>query len=171
MKDRHPRVTFRTAYDKTFRTFKGSPVHLEKTLMNLCPMPRNLFGQGEVTVRTEGRYLDKPIRGYDEIREGDYAILAVSDTGLGIPTENIEKIFEPFYTKRTTGRSGTGLGLAIVWGTVRDHNGYIDVQTKIGAGTVFTLYFPVTQEKLIAHPQKESMEQYMGERRIRFGGG
>ena len=52
------------------------------------------------------------------------------------------------------GRSGTGLGLAIVWGTVKDHNGYIDLRTEIGQGTTFTLYFPVTREELIAQQQK-----------------
>ena len=60
------------------------------------------------------------------------------------------------------GRSGTGLGLAIVWGTVKDHNGYIDVQSKIGNGSVFSLYFPVTREK-ISLPQKEvPVDQYKG---------
>ena len=108
----------------------------------------SISGKGEVTIRTESRYLDKPLQGYDEVKEGDYAVLTVSDTGIGIPADNIEKIFEPFYTKKTMGRSGTGLGLAIVWGTVKDHSGYIDVQTKVGEGTTFTLYFPVTSEEM-----------------------
>ncbi len=82
---------------------------------------------------------------------------------MGIPAENREKIFEPFYTKKTMGRSGTGLGLAIVWGTVKDHNGYIDVQSEVGQGTTFTLYFPVTREEAIAQQQKAPMEQYMGQ--------
>jgi len=89
-------------------------------------------------------------------------VLTVSDTGMGIPAENREKIFEPFYTKKTMGRSGTGLGLAIVWGTVKDHNGYIDVQSEVGEGTTFTLYFPVTRDELIAQQQKEPIERYMG---------
>jgi CheY-like chemotaxis protein len=89
-------------------------------------------------------------------------VLTVSDTGMGIPAENREKIFEPFYTKKTMGRSGTGLGLAIVWGTVKDHNGYIDVQTEVGEGTIFTLYFPVTREEPIAQQQKVPIERYMG---------
>jgi two-component system cell cycle sensor histidine kinase/response regulator CckA len=88
--------------------------------------------------------------------------LTVSDTGMGIPAENREKIFEPFYTKKTMGRSGTGLGLSIVWGTVKDHNGYIDIQTEVGQGTTFTLYFPVTREELIAQQQKVPIERYMG---------
>jgi CheY-like chemotaxis protein len=81
---------------------------------------------------------------------------------MGIPAENREKIFEPFYTKKTMGRSGTGLGLAIVWGTVKDYNGYIDVQTEVGEGTTFTLYFPATRDELIAQQQTAPIEQYMG---------
>ena len=162
MKDYNPRVTFRTECDKNMLNIKGSSIHLEKTLMNLVSnAAESISGIGEVTIRTESRYLDKPLRGYDEVKEGDYAVLTVSDTGMGIPAENREKIFEPFYTKKTMGRSGTGLGLAIVWGTVKDHNGYIDVETKVGEGTTFTLYFPVTREELIAPQQKPPIERYM----------
>ncbi len=163
LKDYHPRVTFRTECDRNLLNIKGSPVHLEKTLMNLVSnAAESISGVGEVTIRTESRYLDKAIRGYDEVNEGDYAVLTVSDTGMGIPAENREKIFEPFYTKKAMGRSGTGLGLAIVWGTVKDHNGYIDLRTEVGEGTTFTLYFPVTREERVAPQGKESMERYMG---------
>ena len=163
IKDYHPRVTIRTECDKSLLNITGSPLHLEKTLMNLVSnAAESISGEGEVTIRTESRYLDKAISGYDEVKEGEYAVLTVSDTGMGIPTENREKIFEPFYTKKTMGSSGTGLGLAIVWGTVKDHNGYIDVQTEIGKGTTFTLYFPVTREELIAPQQKVPITEYMG---------
>jgi PAS domain S-box-containing protein len=161
--DYHPRVTFRTECDPKLLNIKGSPVHLEKTLMNLVSnAAESISGKGQVTIRTESRYLDKPLQGYDEVKEGDYAVLAVYDTGTGIPAENRKKIFEPFYTKKTMGRSGTGLGLAIVWGTVKDHNGYIDLQTEVGEGSTFTLYFPVTRDELIAQHQKMPIEQYMG---------
>ena len=163
MKDYNPRVTFRTECDQNLLNIKGSPVHLEKTLMNLVlNAAESISGKGEVTIRTENRYLDKAVRGYDEVKEGDYAVLTVSDTGMGVPAENREKIFEPFYTKKTMGRSGTGLGLTIVWGTVKDHNGYIDLQTEVGKGTIFTLYFPVTREELVAQRQKAPIEGYMG---------
>ncbi|MBP1711625.1 MAG: signal transduction histidine kinase with reciever domain protein, partial [Deltaproteobacteria bacterium] len=163
MKDYHPQVTFRTECQAALLNIKGSPVHLEKALMNLVAnAAESIDGPGEVTIRTENRYLDKPIRGYDEIKEGDYVILTVSDTGMGIPAESREKIFEPFYTKKTMGRSGTGLGLSIVWGTVKDHHGHIDVHTEVGKGTAFTLYFPVTHEELTATQQKVPIDRYMG---------
>ncbi len=163
MKDYHPWVTFRTEYDENLPNIIGSPIHLEKAVMNLVSNAAEAISRkGKVTIRTESRYLDKPVRGYDEIKEGDYAVLTVSDTGMGISAENREKIFEPFYTKKKMGRSGTGLGLAIVWGTVKDHHGYIDLQTKVGKGTTFTLYFPATREVLITPLQKEHIEQYLG---------
>ena len=159
----HPQVTFRTECQDDLLNIKGSPVHLEKTLMNLVSNAAEaISGKGTVTVRIENRYLDTPIRGYDEVKQGDYVVLTVSDTGMGIPAENREKIFEPFYTKKTMGRSGTGLGLAIVWGTVKDHNGYIDLQTEVGLGTTFTLYFPVTREEVAVTQQKVPIEEYMG---------
>jgi PAS domain S-box-containing protein len=163
IRDNHPGVTFRTECQDELLNVKGSPVHLEKTLMNLvCNAVESIPQEGSVTIRTENRHLDKAIRGYDEVREGDYVVLTVSDTGAGIPDQHQEKIFEPFYTRKVMGRSGTGLGLAIVWGTVKDHNGYIDLQTEAGKGATFSLYFPVTREELTAPRQKTPIQQYLG---------
>ena len=163
-KNDYPRVTFRTECDNNLLNIKGSPIHLEKTVMNLVSNAAEAITEtGEVTIRTENRHLDKPIQGYGEIREGDYAVLIVSDTGMGIPAESIGKIFEPFYTKKKMGRSGTGLGLAIAWGTAKDHNGYIDVKTEVGKGTTFTLYFPVTRDELTSPEPEVPIEQYMGQ--------
>ena len=66
---------------------------------------------------------------------------------VGIPPEDLKRIFEPFYTKKIMGRSGTGLGMAVVWATVQDHEGTIDVTSVEGEGTVFELYFPATRQK------------------------
>jgi two-component system cell cycle sensor histidine kinase/response regulator CckA len=74
----------------------------------------------------------------------------------------MERIFEPFYTKKVMGRSGTGLGMAVVWGTVKDHNGYMDMQSIEGKGTSFTLYFPVTRKKRAKDESLLSIEEYMG---------
>ena len=70
----------------------------------------SITGEGKVSIKTKNRYLDQPIQGYDAIQEGDYTVLTVSDTGGGISPKDIDKIFEPFYTKKVMGRSGTGLG-------------------------------------------------------------
>jgi two-component system cell cycle sensor histidine kinase/response regulator CckA len=163
LKDYHPGVTFRKGLEKDLLNIKGSPVHLEKTVMNLVSNAAEaIVGAGEVTIWTENRYLDKAVRGYDQVNEGDYVVLSVSDTGRGIPAADLNKIFEPFYTKKKMGRSGTGLGLAIVWGTVKDHEGYIDVQSAEEKGTTFTLYFPVTREKMSDETKKIPVDEYMG---------
>lgn len=144
----HPGVTFRLEQADGLLNLKGSPVHLEKTIMNLLSNAAEAIPEtGSVTIRTENRYLENRIQGYDDMAEGEYVVLTVSDSGKGISQEDINKIFEPFYTKKAMGRSGTGLGLAVVWGTVKDHNGYIDVKSEEGNGSVFTLYFPITREQ------------------------
>lgn len=159
----HRHVAFRAELDPNLLNIKGSAIHLEKTVMNLLSNAMEaISGEGEVTIRTENQYLDRPIGGYEAVSEGDYAVLTVSDTGIGIADEHIKRIFEPFYTKKTMGKSGTGLGLAIVWGTVKDHNGYIYVQSELGRGTTFTLYFPVTREKIPGDLREVPIEQYMG---------
>jgi response regulator of citrate/malate metabolism len=73
----------------------------------------SLEDQGLVSISTRNRYIDTCIKGYDEVKEGDYVILNVTDNGAGISKEDLEKIFEPFYTKKTMGRRGTGLGMAV----------------------------------------------------------
>jgi CheY-like chemotaxis protein len=96
------------------------------------------------------------------MQEGDYVVLRVSDNGRGISAADIKKIFEPFYTKKVMGRSGTGLGLAVVWGTVKDHDGYIDAQSEDGKGSTFTIYLPATREELTGDKQRTSPEHYTG---------
>ena len=159
----HPLVVFKTDLAQDLLNIKGSPIHLGKTIMNLVSNAAEaISGEGEVVIRTENRYLDQPILGYDDMQEGEYAVLSVSDNGQGIAQQDIGKIFEPFYTKKVMGRSGTGLGLAVVWGTVKDHNGHIDVQSEQGKGTTFTLYFPVTREEPGKIVQAVSPDFYMG---------
>ena len=141
----------------------GSSVHLSKTVMNLVSNAAEAMPEGgDIFISTESKYIDKPIKGYDDVKEGDYVILTVSDTGIGISSEDLERIFEPFYTKKIMGRSGTGLGMAVVWGTVKDHKGYIDVQSTEGKGTTFTLYFPVSRKEITGKEEALPMEEYMG---------
>ncbi|MGA2527471.1 MAG: PAS domain S-box protein [Smithellaceae bacterium] len=158
-----PNVRFEIRLAQGLLPVKGSRVQLSKTIMNLLlnaaeAMPAG----GGVTITTMVQYLDRPVKGYEEVQEGYYAVLMVSDTGKGIPAEDRGRIFEPFYTKKVMGRTGTGLGLAVVWGTVKDHNGYIDVQSEEGKGSTFTLYFPVTREEMFVEAASVSISEYMG---------
>ncbi len=163
IKTDHPDVAFTAECEDAPLTIKGSAVHLEKALVNLVSNAAEAIdGQGSVVIRTHNLHLDTPIGGGEELKEGDYGVVAVSDTGTGIPKEEQEKIFEPFYTRKAMGKSGTGLGLSIVWGTVKDHDGHINVQSTVGKGSTFTLYFPLTAGKLSAPRQKVPREEYAG---------
>jgi len=159
----HPGTHLETHLEKDTLNILGSPIHLSKTVMNLISNAAEAMPEGgRVTVSTENRYINSPIIGYDNFKEGDYVVLTIADTGTGISPDDIEKIFEPFYTKKKMGRSGTGLGMAVVWGTVEDHNGYIDVKSTEGKGTTFTLYFPVTREKLPEDEPAPTVASYSG---------
>jgi CheY-like chemotaxis protein len=117
---------------------------------------------GTIVISTANRHMDKIKAGYDGINKGDYATLSVLDTGIGISSEDIERIFEPFYTKKTMGRSGTGLGMAVVWGTVKDHRGFIDIDSTEGKGTEVTLYFPITRQVFGPEAEITSIQDIMG---------
>ncbi|MCX5855762.1 MAG: PAS domain S-box protein [Deltaproteobacteria bacterium] len=153
----HPSLRIKADFDPDLLNISGSSVHLGKTLLNLVSNAGETMPNGGiVTIKTANQYLDKPIQGYDEVREGE------SDTGEGIPADDLKRIFEPFYTKKVMGRSGTGLGLAVVWGTVKDHYGYINVESEEGIGSTFTLYFPVTREEISSEAVAVSISEYMG---------
>lgn len=159
----HSKVSVETNLQPDLLNIMGSPVHLSKTIMNLISNAAEAMPNGgKIIVSTENRYIDKSIKGYDVVAEGDYATLTVADSGIGIPSEDLERIFEPFYTKKAMGRSGTGLGMAVVWGTVKDHSGYVDVQSELGEGSTVTLYFPITRDKLPIQIQSVSAEKYKG---------
>jgi len=163
LREFHLNVKIESNLETNLLNIMGSSVHLSKTVMNLVSnAAESMDDGGNIFITTESKYIDKPIRGYDDIKEGDYVILTVSDTGKGISARDLERIFEPFFTKKKMGRSGTGLGMAVVWGTVKDHKGYIDIQSTEGKGTTFTLYFPVTRKEISGQEKALPMEEYMG---------
>ncbi|NIM17082.1 MAG: response regulator [Candidatus Aminicenantes bacterium] len=167
LKSHHPeaRFTIRTAPD--LQQVMGSPIHLFKTLMNLVSNAVEAMPDGGwVRIKTENRYLHTLIDGFDNIPSGTYAVLSVSDTGVGISPDDISRIFEPFYTRKKLGRSGTGLGMSVVWATAKDHNGYIDINTRPGEGSTFELYFPVTDTKPTRKHSTISIDQYRGNEKI-----
>jgi PAS domain S-box-containing protein len=159
----NPDACFDVQLDPELLNIKGSRIHMGKTVMNLLlNAVEAISGKGTVSIATGNVYLDKPLPGYDKIIEGEYAVVSVSDSGVGISQEDLGRIFEPFYTKKVMGRSGTGLGLAVVWGTVKDHNGYINVQSEEGRGTTFSLYFPLSRESIRKQSETVSRKEYEG---------
>ncbi|MDH3383575.1 MAG: PAS domain S-box protein, partial [Deltaproteobacteria bacterium] len=159
----HPSVKIQHDLEADLPNISGSSVHLSKTLFNLVSNGCEAMPNGGIlTIRTASQYLEKPIEGYDEVQKGNFVVLSVSDTGEGISKADLKRIFEPFYTKKIMGRSGTGLGLAVAWGTVKDHDGYINVQSEEGKGSTFSLYFPVSEETITAERAPVPLSLYMG---------
>ncbi|MBU1059019.1 MAG: cache domain-containing protein [Proteobacteria bacterium] len=124
-----------------------SPIHIKKVLMNLILNAAEACkDSGRIHVSTANRTLDEFQAECLGLQAGEHIILTVQDNGSGIAKENIEHIFEPFYTNKVMGKSGTGLGLAVVWNTIQDHNGAITVDSD-GQETIFTLFFPATRQE------------------------
>ena len=163
LKQFHPTVVFKTNFDSDLLNISGSQVHIRKALMNLVSNASEAIeDSGNVTISTMNRYIDKPLRGYDDVNIGEYVVLSVSDDGSGISSNDVERIFEPFYTKKVMGRSGTGLGLAVAWNVVQDHKAYIGVTTDEN-GTTFELFFPITRGKLSGKDLAITIEGFKGD--------
>lgn len=117
--------------------------HLQQVLLNLCVNARDAMPTGgllAITTRlTEGKLLRKK---FFEATEKFYVAIDIADTGIGMDEQTQKRIFEPFYTTKEPGK-GTGLGLAVVFGIVHTYNGFIDVVSAPGKGTIFSLFFPV----------------------------
>lgn len=160
----HPEVKIESDLTPDISYMTGSSVHLSKSIMNLVSNAAEAMPQGgTIQIATSELYVDFTIRGYDDVKEGEYLRLTVSDDGEGIAEDDLGRIFEPFFTKKQMGRSGTGLGMAVVWGTVKDHAGYIDVESQLGRGTTFTLYFPLNRKLSDLQPEAAiPPEKYRG---------
>ena len=163
MKSYHPDVTLEIELEGQLANIFGSPVQVSKTLMNLVSNAAEAIeNAGIIKVHTENRRFDKATKGFEPIPAGEYVVLTVTDTGIGLSAEDQERIFEPFYTKKKMGRSGTGLGMTVVWGTIKDHDGFIDLTSSPGSGTRISLYFPASDASLETEVVEETSPDYKG---------
>jgi len=142
-------------------TIEGDPNQLEQVIMNLMVNARDAMPDGGlITVRTDVREIEKvPNDMPSGITPGRYIEFTISDTGCGIPKGILNRIFDPFFTTKEKGK-GTGLGLASVYGIIKDHRGYITVQSEEGKGTSFTIYVPVAGKVMqrVTAPQQFVVE-------------
>ena len=138
-------VKLNTELDPSTQAIEADPVQLQQVLMNLVINAGDSIGTeaGQITVRTYNRHIgiDELSHGYmnDGLSDGTYAVVQVIDTGCGMDTETLTRIYDPFYTTKFTGR---GLGMAAVLGIMRSHNGGINAVSCLGSGSTFTLIFP-----------------------------
>ncbi|MEN8221738.1 MAG: response regulator [Acidobacteriota bacterium] len=161
----HKNAVINTALEKNLPDIEGSYVHLNKMIMNLTSNAMEAMPEGgALTFSTYSKYLDSKISGHlKNIKKGNYIVLKVTDTGIGIGPESAKRIFEPFYTNKAMKSSGTGLGMSIVLGTVIDHNGDIVLRSAKTRGTSFEIYFPWKKTKRGLDTVLKSSEDYTGE--------
>ncbi|XHR29559.1 MAG: ATP-binding protein [Chthoniobacteraceae bacterium] len=139
-------ISFRQNLPEGLSNIVGDQTQLHQVLLNLCINARDAmpFG-GVLTISGENCRVNHGCEGvHAEVRPGNYVKLKVTDTGCGIPPENVDKIFDPFFTTKEIGK-GTGLGLSTAIGIVRSHHGFMKVTSEIGRGTSFSLLFPATE--------------------------
>jgi signal transduction histidine kinase/CheY-like chemotaxis protein len=150
LQKKYPAVTVDMNLAPDLRCISGSSVHLEKAVMNLLVNSfEAIEKEGRISVVTENRYVESVLHGFETTLPGQYVVLTISDNGIGIAKDNLNMIFEPFYSSKNMGSSGTGLGMTVVWGTIKDLGGYLDVTSSPGEGTIITVFLPTDDSEQI----------------------
>lgn len=139
---------------KRLRPIMADPIQIEQILLNLGKNASDAMPEGgKLVFETDNVNLDEEqVQTRPGIKPGMYVLLTVSDTGLGMDKESVDKIFEPFYTTKEIGK-GTGLGLASVYGIVKSHGGHVTCYSEIDHGTTFRIYLPAVKNTFIGKKQ------------------
>jgi len=138
-------VALQLNYSQSPATIEADAGMMEQVLLNLAVNARDAMPRGgQLSVRISVVEInDAHVQKHPEARAGKFVCVSKSDTGCGIPPENLSRIFEPFFTTKDVGK-GTGLGLATVYGIVKQHQGWIEVESTVGKGSTFRIYIPYT---------------------------
>ncbi|TMM55593.1 ATP-binding protein [Sulfitobacter sabulilitoris] len=152
------KITLTLSHDPVLKSIRADKRQLEQVMMNLVVNARDAMpAGGEIRIVTESITLSDPLeRDRVTVPVGDYVAVRVIDNGSGIGPDKLPKVFEPFFTTKRTGE-GTGLGLSTAYGIVKQTGGYIFVDSQLGEGTCFSLYFPVLSAaetaRAVPHPK------------------
>ncbi len=148
------KVRLTLSHDPVLKSVCADKRQLEQVLMNLVVNARDAMPEGgEIRIETEVVTLDQPItRDRATVPPGEYVTVKVTDSGIGIPADKLQKVFEPFYTTKRTGE-GTGLGLSTVYGIVKQTGGFIFVDSVQDRGTDFTVLLPVSSGPQTQEPE------------------
>jgi PAS domain S-box-containing protein len=123
------------------------PAALEAAILNIAINARDAMPEGgTLTIRTSRAEITQPPRTEDDLPIGHYAMLAIQDTGAGMPPEVVQRVFEPFFTTKSAG-SGSGLGLSMVYGFAKQSGGMVTIASEVGRGTTVILYLPLTKSE------------------------
>jgi len=163
LKTRNPLIGFDISLAPELKNISCSPIHVRKCLMNLIINGVEAIpGKGTISIVTSNHDQQLPLaKDKQNCAKRNFTKIVIHDNGSGIAPNDIDHIFEPFYTKKVMGRSGTGLGLAVVWNTMSDHGGTVNVISD-PHGTTFELYFPSIESKVAQIPEQENWKDYVG---------
>ena len=149
-------IEIRQNITKNVDTILADPTQINQVLINLCTNANHAMPDGgilEVSLR-HATFDDDTSSQYPDLTPGRYVNLTISDTGHGISKEDIDRIFDPYFTTKETGK-GTGMGLAVVHGIVKDHKGIITVDSELGKGTTFSIFFPTIEKEAVVETQTD----------------
>jgi len=141
---------FETVLSNSLMSIKGGEAQIHRMITNLFNNAQDAMQNiGQITIKTENYYADDTSIAYGIVPKGEYVKLTITDNGCGIDESIIQKILDPFFSTKTADKKrGSGLGLSVVDTVINDHNGYLDLSSKLGEGTSFYLYFPMVRESV-----------------------
>ncbi|MDR9500752.1 MAG: response regulator [Desulfurivibrionaceae bacterium] len=158
----HPLVLIQTNLATDLKNIRCSEVHIMKVLTNLINNAAEAInGRGVITISSSQEQMEDYFALEHDIAPGEYSVLSICDDGPGLAEDDLNRIFEPFFTKKLMGRSGTGLGLTVVWNTMRDHGGVV-IAASSPQGSCFRLYFPACHEEITLAAQETDLAAYQG---------
>lgn len=164
LQTRHPQISCDISLAPDLRNISCSPIHVRKCLMNLVINAMEAIqGKGTISITTNNHDQPLPLaQDKQNCGRRSFTKIVIKDDGSGIAPNDMDHIFEPFYTKKVMGRSGTGLGLAVVWNTMCDHGGTVNVTSSSTNGTTFELYFPSIEAKTARLQEQKNWKDYLG---------
>ncbi|KPQ44324.1 MAG: sensory transduction histidine kinase [Candidatus Methanoperedens nitroreducens] len=156
-------IEIMTDIQKDLWTISGDATQLHQVLMNLCVNARDAMPDGGIlTISARNIFIDEDYTHIDiEARVGHYIVIAVTDTGAGIPPKIMDRMFEPFFTTKENGK-GTGLGLSTALGIVKSHGGFINVYSEAGKGTTFKVHLPAITTTETQKAEEPAHERFRG---------
>ncbi len=164
LSENFPGIVIDLDLEPALRPVSGSAPQLDKAFTNLICMSCEKAGPGgAVSIATRTVYLGSTGNRSDDLNEGEFVVLSVSDNGAGMADENLHHVFEPFYMRKVMKKGATGLELSVLREVVKDHGGYVNVVSGIGSGATFIVYLPVARG--------EKQWSYMMQSDVRCPGG